>query len=298
MRNSLLQVVKMNAFIFAGCYFVGFATLVSATFGNKLNSDFRQLGISTETKASKFSGVVDSNNVHRMLRIDKFDVPPYEVSAEVETIRYLSSLKVAPGLVSNLFLPTNAKTGKRHTVTESFGQTLKQRVVTLGTLTEVEAAELTAQVARALKTLTSAGYNHNGIDYESIAFTGTEPDSDLLFDDLTEAKPARVTDATLGFLKYDLSPEKVYSRFVERDYPGTDRSWFTSKAIHDDSMIAEFLRLAWGDWPGWIAETKAAIRNSRIVAGLGTGCSCKLQTPPKNNFCGVLLNINQHAPQS
>ena len=210
------------------------------------------------------------NGDYAAMKSDKLPVRLSDGDTERDVLREISSLSfVGPRLIDSFAIPTEAEHGRRYTVMDLVGPSVKRHMSSnrLARLPEHTAASIMLQVIDAASQLRDVGYLHNDIHYDNVAFaTPTSRDRTLLID-FGNAKrvPSPVMDA---LITREFGVDHVLNEFVLREYPRTDPSWFrwAVSKTSDDKHIRDFISNR-----SWKPISKIYIRNARIVARMQDG---------------------------
>lgn len=217
------------------------------------------------------------------IKCDKCSWPASDIEREYFTKErdVFYALKGSPNVGPQLhdYLVTRQDDGKvkRCWVMELVGQSIKRRIMSEGPVTEQFALQVMDKVIRLVQELRDAGYYHNDVHSDNVAFkAGSAGIEDLLLIDFGNA--VRTVGEMPEIIATEFSVSKVYNdhaKSVSQTSGGTantDLVWFqnllrSSDQARADAQIADFIKKD-NNWLVWSPISRAAIRNSRIFQSM------------------------------
>lgn len=205
---------------------------------------------------------VESNiGVVAAMKADKIAVSLSDCNVEAEALHALRNTGFAPNLIDSFVIRDSSSTGRRHSVMAFVGPSVKQLMQrSTRPLAEFTVGSIVLSLLDGLSKVHAAGYYHNDIHHDNIAFAIAENVRDILLLDFGNASPLHVSTPP-SYVSEAFSAEAVLNTWVVPEYRDTDKSWFRWAIQHrDDSHIDGFL-----SGRSWSPEAKIAIRNARIL---------------------------------
>ena len=207
-----------------------------------------------------------TNGARRAMKSDKVPVGIREVHREADALSAIRSAGLSgrsPSLYDHFTIPTiDREKGTRYSIQDVTGESVVSEL-RKGLLTEVSAASICLQMVDCIKEIqTRAGYVHNDLHVENIAFRSREDKNHVLLIDFGDSVPVlnRRRISTQDSL---YAHDRVLRDFVLPVYATTDPVWFEQILKSDsDDQIVDLMNWTWDGRFSQLA--KAMIRNARI----------------------------------
>ena len=207
------------------------------------------------------------------MKSDKVPVPLSDGNHEAEVLFALQSTRFTPGLVDSFVIPESESSGKRFIVMGFVGQSLKQFWESTGrAYSELTVGSVVLQLVSGLQRIHRAGFYHNDLHFDNVAFRSQSDISEIILLDYGNARPIHLGHIP-SLVNRSFSRDSVFKNWVITEYKDTDKEWFWwAAANEDDSHIADFIKNR-----QWSPEARIAIRNCRIFSRMKTSFHSSMQ---------------------
>jgi len=200
--------------------------------------------------------VVDSEGSERAMKSDKEPVRLTDGNTELDVLTKLNDYpNVGPRLSDSFNIETGNGMGRRYMVLDLVGPSVKSSIRAADQpFSEPEAIGIISQTFRMMDFLKEAGYYHNNIHYDNVAYRTPTDTENLILLDFGNAIPVTLEDTPIQAAITDaFSTSSVLDQYILPSYPDTEQEW------GKDEHIRKFI-----EDRTWSPFAKVAIRNCRI----------------------------------